>query len=53
LVEGWALAATEIDPRQAESIDAWKQRRLEHVAAGRSRMVVGHYDLTATRSRAE
>lgn len=51
LIEGWASAAAEIAPGQADTIEAWKQRRLEHVAAGRSRIVVGHYDLSAVRNR--
>jgi hypothetical protein len=51
LIEGWADAAAEIAPAQAESVRAWKQRRLDHVAAGRSRIVVGHYDLSAIRNR--
>jgi hypothetical protein len=51
LIEGWAHAATEIAPAEAESIKAWKQRRLDHLAAGRSRIVVGHYDLSAIRNR--
>ena len=51
LIEGWASAAVEIAPDQADSIDAWKQRRLDHVAAGRSRIVVGHFDMSAIRNR--
>lgn len=51
LIEGWALAAVEVAPGQAETIDAWKQRRLDHVAAGRSSIVVGHFDLAAFRNR--
>jgi hypothetical protein len=51
LIEGWAHAAAEIAPAQTDSINAWKHRRLDHVAAGRSRLVVGHYDLSAVRNR--
>ena len=47
LIEGWAFAATETDPRQAERIAAWRVRRLEHLGAGRAHAVVGHYDLAA------
>ena len=45
LIEGWARAATEIAPVRAASIDGWRRRRLAHLAAGRSRLVVGHEDL--------
>lgn len=51
LIEGWASAAAEIAPSQHETIEAWKQRRLGHVDAGRSRIVVGHFDLVAVRNR--
>jgi hypothetical protein len=47
LIEGWAFAATEVAPGQHQSIDAWKERRLDHVAAGRSQVVVGHHDVAA------
>jgi hypothetical protein len=47
LIEGWAEAATETAPHRARPIARWKERRLEHVAAGRSRIVVGHDDLAA------
>jgi hypothetical protein len=44
LVEGWAAAAAETDPSQAAGVAAWKERRLAHVAAGRSTIIVGHDD---------
>ena len=47
LIEGWADAAAEMAPRQREMIEAWKARRLAHVDAGRSVIVVGHYDMAA------
>lgn len=47
LIEGWAQAAVESDPTQAGAIHAWRTRRLSHVEAGRSGMVVGHQDLLA------
>jgi hypothetical protein len=47
LIDGWARAATEIDPRHARTIADWHVRRLTHVDAGRSRIVVGHDDLAA------
>src|SRR5690606_16121947 len=45
LVEGWAAAAREIAPSRAAAVDAWHARRLAHVDAGRSFIVVGHQDL--------
>jgi hypothetical protein len=47
LIEGWAHAATEMSPRQADVIADWLRRRLRHVDAGRSRVVVKHDDLVA------
>jgi hypothetical protein len=47
LVEGWAHAALEMAPERAAVIDYWLTRRLDHIRAGRSRIVVGHEDLAA------
>jgi hypothetical protein len=47
LIEGWASAAAEVAPDQLEMIASWTTRRLAHVEAGRSRIVVGHQDLIA------
>jgi hypothetical protein len=47
LIEGWAGAATEMDPRSGEAIAAWRIRRFGHLADGRSRIIVGHEDLVA------
>jgi hypothetical protein len=47
LIDGWAAAAVEMQPLDAVRIEAWRQRRLEHVAAARSAIVVGHEDLAA------
>ena len=47
LIEGWAEAAAEMAPDRASTIAGWCARRLGHVAAGRSRVVVGHDDLAA------
>jgi hypothetical protein len=47
LIIGWADAAREIAPEQSPAIDDWLGRRLAHVDAGRSRIVVGHEDLAA------
>ena len=48
LILGWADAAREIAPEQSSTIDDWLGRRLAHVEAGRSRIVVGHEDLAAS-----
>jgi hypothetical protein len=45
LVEGWARAAGDVDRRGAADIAAWRARRLAHIQAGRSRIVVGHRDV--------
>jgi len=47
LIEGWANAATELAPDRDAAIARWRARRLAHIAAGRSRVVVGHDDLAA------
>jgi hypothetical protein len=47
LIEGWADAAVEIAPEETPRVNGWKTRRLAHVGAGRSRIVVGHDDLAA------
>ena len=47
LIEGWARAAGEVAPEQLAMIASWTTRRLAHVEAGRSRIVVGHQDLIA------
>jgi hypothetical protein len=45
LVNGWASAAGEIDPAANNWLREWRDRRLAHVEAERSRFVVGHLDL--------
>jgi hypothetical protein len=47
LIEGWARAAREIAPLRADTIADWLRRRLAHLAAGRSRIVVNHVDMVA------
>jgi len=47
LIEGWAQAAIEIAPERADTIAGWLRRRLEHLEAGRSRVVVNHMDMVA------
>jgi hypothetical protein len=45
LVDGWASAAREMAPGEAAAIAAWRRRRHAHLAAGASRLRVGHVDL--------
>jgi hypothetical protein len=47
LIDGWAHAAAEIAPAQAATIEAWRGRRLAHVDARASQIIVGHEDLAA------
>jgi SAM-dependent methyltransferase len=49
LIDGWAHAASEMEPARAATIDDWRARRLAHVNARRSTIVVGHDDLAAWR----
>lgn len=45
LVDGWVSAAVEIAPREASALEDWRRRRHAHLAAGASRLRVGHVDL--------
>jgi glycosyltransferase involved in cell wall biosynthesis len=47
LVRGWADAAIELAPDDAPAINDWLARRIAHIDAGRSRIVVCHEDLAA------
>jgi SAM-dependent methyltransferase len=47
LIEGWACAAIEIAPDDTRTIQNWLGRRLAHLEAGRSHIVVTHEDLAA------
>jgi hypothetical protein len=47
LIEGWAQAAVEMAPADAHVVNDWLARRLAHVQAHRSRIVVGHEDVAA------
>jgi hypothetical protein len=47
LLSGWSTAAHELGDLTSADIPAWLARRTELVAAGRSRMRVGHVDLFA------
>lgn len=48
LIDGWAEAAAELAPDNASVIAQWQARRIAHVDAGRSQIVVGHFDVAAT-----
>ena len=48
LIDGWARAATELVPDNAAGIARWRARRMAHVDAGRSQIVVSHFDVGAT-----
>jgi len=45
LIDGWADAALAIAPAQHAMIGEWRTRRLGHVEARRSSLIVGHEDL--------
>lgn len=47
LIRGWLDAAAEIAPDRRSAIEDWALRRIRHLDAGRSRIVVGHEDLAA------
>ena len=47
LIEGWELAAREMIPERGADLAIWRQSRIAHIAAGRSRLIVGHRDLLA------
>jgi SAM-dependent methyltransferase len=47
LIEGWELAAREMVPERGTDLAIWRQTRFAHIAAGRSRLIVGHRDLLA------
>lgn len=47
VIDGWADAATAISPDAVNMIHDWQTRRVAHVEAGRSELVVGHQDMAA------
>jgi len=51
LLAGWLDAAVEIAPQRGAALRAWHARRLAHVDALRSELVVGHVDLVALCTR--
>jgi hypothetical protein len=49
LIDGWVSAASELVPDRRPQFADWRRRRLDHVDAGRSRIVVGHLDVAGIR----
>ncbi len=47
LLEGWAAAAAELAPGDADRCRHWLNRRKAHLASGTSHITVGHQDLLA------
>ena len=47
LIEGWAVAARDIDTVRSDAIEEWRGRRLSFVKQRASTIVVGHDDLLA------
>jgi|CXWL01.1.fsa_nt_gi hypothetical protein len=47
LIAGWAQAACEVQPEDADGIRGWERERMEAAAAGELIIVVGHEDLVA------
>jgi hypothetical protein len=47
LIEGWAAAAEQISPERSPQFQQWRARRRAHIAAGESRVIVGHDDIAA------
>jgi hypothetical protein len=47
LIEGWAEAAAELHPAEAQRAQAWASRRLAAVHSGALHVTVGHQDLLA------
>jgi len=48
-IDGWTLAASEMKLERAAVFADWRKRRLEHINAGRSRIIVGHVDIGGIR----
>jgi hypothetical protein len=45
LIDGWVRAAEEVAPELSSTIRDWLRRRLAHIAANRSHLIVGHEDI--------
>jgi hypothetical protein len=48
LLAGWADAATEVAPESADSIAAWRQRRIDRLHRRAGAVTVGHRDVFAS-----
>jgi hypothetical protein len=51
ILAGWLGAAVEIAPARQSTLEAWHRRRVAHLDAGVSTLVVGHVDLLGLRAR--
>jgi len=51
LIDGWALAAAKVAPAEGDALREWAKRRRAHIAAGRSRLRVGHLDVAGELAR--
>lgn len=51
LIGDWARAAGELAPELLPRITSWRDRRLAHIDAERSRIIVRHHDLAAWPSK--
>lgn len=49
LINGWTQAASEMRTEHAAAFTVWRARRLAHVDAARSRIMVGHVDVAGVR----
>jgi hypothetical protein len=47
IVRGWHQAAVEQGEPDRHELDAWLQRRLDHLTSGNARLVIGHQDIWA------
>jgi SAM-dependent methyltransferase len=47
VLRGWHEAAVEHDVLGRQELDAWLQRRLEHLHGGHARLTIGHRDIWA------
>ncbi len=48
LLDGWRVAAAQMEPAETDRIAAWRDERLRLVREGRSRISVSHVDLFAS-----
>jgi hypothetical protein len=48
LIGGWLEACLELAPHRRAALEAWHRRRIAHVDAGRSTLLVGHVDIVGS-----